>query len=687
MQAPITTVNEILDKQVFLLFSSATAAGMGNMFCAGLVGVVLLNNLPSVLLLVAVFLLSILRIYISRKYLSIDQQQLSSGVTEKTLHKYFWVTLLMGCSWGGVSLVGYASINGDLRSLVFLVNFALIAASVFTSSTWFPAFLAFLIPLVTGFFLALINIEGYGQYLAIALIAYTGFIIYTGAGINRAKKQELQLQLENKQLIQNMNFEIEQRKQVQKQLEKHEHQLKEKIEEGTKELTNINRNLKKEISERELAEKNLQHIAWHDELTNLPNKSLLLDRIQHAAIKCGRTDMQVAILFLDLDRFKNINDSLGHSIGDMLLQEVSLRLLHGLRKEDTIARNGGDEFVVVVEHVFDNKKVIKIAKKIISLLSKSFDIKSHKIHIGCSLGISLYPSDAKDPIDLLRDADTAMYNAKKAGGNRFHFYDENMSNQLRDRLHLENHLHTALEKREFYMVYQPQVDCETGKTIGFEALLRWNNAELGQISPVQFVPLLEDTGLIYSVGKWLIFEVAKFIESLENPHISIAVNLSALQCNSLDLIQYIRKVIDKTGVNPAQLKFEVTESLLINDFEQTKIFLDELKLIGCSIALDDFGTGYTSMSYLTQLPIDIIKIDRVFVKDIDKSKELESIVNAIVNMSNSLGIKNIFEGVETEEELSIIKDMSGRIIQGYFFSKPLEAESVNAWLASSRHLN
>ncbi len=678
------TTSEILDKQVYLLFSSASAAGVANVLCAVLVGIALQNNLSIVSLLITISVLSILRIFVSKRYLSSVHLHVNHGNTEKTLHKYFWITLLMGCCWGGVALMQYATTNSDIRNLILLINFGLISGSIFTSSTWFPAFLAFIIPQIIGVFFALINIEEvYGQYLGMAVIVFAGFIVYTAAGINKARKQEIQFQFENKNLIQELNVEIEQRTQVQEQLEKHRHQLKEKVEERTKELTLINASLKKEISERELAEENLQHIAWHDELTDLPNKSLLLDRIQHAAIACGRTGMQVAVLFLDLDRFKNINDSLGHSIGDLLLQEVSIRLLRGLRREDTVARNGGDEFVVVIEQVFDSKKIIKIAKKIILLLSETFEIKSHQIHIGCSIGISLYPFDATDPVDLIRNADTAMYNAKKAGGNRFYFYDENMSNQLRDRLFLENHLHTALDNREFYIVYQPQVDCETGKTVGFEALLRWNNSELGQVSPVQFVPLLEETGLIYSVGKWLIYEVAKFIQSLEYSHISVAVNLSVLQCNNLDLIKYIRKVIDKTGLNPAQLKFEITESLLINDFEQTKIFLSELQLTGCAIALDDFGTGYTSMSYLTQLPIDIIKIDRVFVKDIDKNKGLESIVNAIVNMSNSLGINNIFEGVETEEELSKIKEMSGRIIQGYFFSKPLEEEDVNSWLEST----
>jgi predicted signal transduction protein with EAL and GGDEF domain len=325
-------------------------------------------------------------------------------------------------------------------------------------------------------------------------------------------------------------------------------------------------------------------------------------------------------------------------------------------------------------------EAIGIAKKIIETLTDIFDIESHKIHIGASVGISVYPNDGSTALELLRNADTAMFSAKKDGGNRLRFYDESMSNRLRRRLDIETELHAAIDKQEFYMTYQPQIDCATGETVGFEALLRWKNDNLGMVGPNDFVPLLEETGLIYEVGQWVITNVMEFIKSGKPGDAAISINLSALQCGDLKLVDFIYNEIKRMGIDASQLEFELTESLLINDFEKTEEFLNRLHETGCSIALDDFGTGYTSMSYLTRLPIDCIKIDQSFVRDIDSKKTLENIVRAIVNMSNSLGMRNIFEGVETTSELDTIKKLNGNVVQGYLYSKPLEAEDVEQWV-------
>ena len=686
MTGKVTNISkELVERQVYLLFINSRAANLANIVCAGLVLLALQNSrfhLYGVVLTSIVIVFSITRIFLSSQYITYMEEQADQQVIKRFLNAYVVVTLFLGMAWGSFALLQYPLDNSDIRNFVFLINFGLIAGSIAVLSVWIPAFLAFILPQLTGiFFVFFMGSTLYNFYAAIALIFFTGFVIITGHRMNNAKKQELQLELENKQLIIDLNDEIKQRTQIQQQLEIHKRELEVKVAERTDELLSINVDLEKEILERKKIEENLQYIAYHDELTRLPNKALLLDRIQHAIEISKRENLQVAVLFLDLDRFKVTNDSYGHSIGDLLLQEVSQRLQKILRKEDTLARNGGDEFVIVIERVETNKKVIAVAKKIIAMLTEMFEIRSHKIHIGASIGISLYPVDGDTPIDLLRNADTAMYRAKKANGNTFQFYDENMSRQLRDRLELESHLYTALEQGEFYMVFQPQVDCETGMTEGFEALLRWNNAELGQVAPFRFVPLLEETGLIYSVGKWIIKEVVRFISTGAAGSAKVAINLSALQCVNFNLNKYIRRVIDKTGINPRQLEFEITESLLINDFQQTEMFLNELHSIGCTIALDDFGTGYTSMSYLTRLPIDTIKIDRVFVKNIDTNNNLKSIVNAIVTMSKSLNMTNVFEGVETEAELATIKELTGRIIQGYLFSKPLDAEKVAHWLA------
>ena len=486
--------------------------------------------------------------------------------------------------------------------------------------------------------------------------------------------------MHNEDLINDLNDEIHIREEIQFELEDSKRQLERKVDERTKDLVEINTNLEKVIEKKEAAEGSLQYLAYHDELTGLPNRNLLINRIDHSIETAYRNKQQLGILFLDLDRFKTVNDSLGHHIGDKLIKQVSERLLKTLRKEDTISRNGGDEFVIVIQRMVSSEEVIGIAQKVIENLTDIFEIDSHKIHIGASIGISLYPHDGKSGVELIRNADTAMFSAKKAGGNRLQFYDESMSNRLHERLLIEAELHTAIERDEFYLNYQPQVDCVSGKTTGFEALLRWNNGNLGMIGPNQFVPLLEETGLIYDVGEWVIKNVVEFIRSGQVGDSVIAINLSALQCGDMKFIEYIQDVITAAGINPAQLEFEITESSLINDFEKTELFLNKIHSLGCSIALDDFGTGYTSMSYLTRLPIDCIKVDQSFIRDIDSSKTLENIVRAIVTMSDSLGLKNVFEGVETVAELNTIKKLNGAIIQGYLYSKPLNVEDIESWM-------
>lgn len=280
-----------------------------------------------------------------------------------------------------------------------------------------------------------------------------------------------------------------------------------------------------------------------------------------------------------------------------------------------------------------------------------------------------------------------MFSAKKLGGNRLQFYDESMSNRLRERITLENELHNALDRNEFYMVFQPQVNCLTGKTVGFESLIRWQNEKLGMVDPEKFIPLLEETGLIYKVGNWIIKEVIDFVRTGRMGDITVSINLSALQCSDLFLVDFIKNEVTKAGIDATLIEFEITESLLINDFEKTEIFLSELHKIGCSIALDDFGTGYTSMSYLTRLPIDCIKVDQSFIHGIDKNVALENIVKAIINMSSSLGIKNIFEGIESDPELNVIKKLGGGIVQGYLYSKPLNTVGVHNWLDRNNEHN
>jgi diguanylate cyclase (GGDEF)-like protein len=673
--------NVILTSQVNILFKASLSGGLLNVFAVWLI-YLLVYGTPhqenALLLSLSITSIAILRTFITNHYLK--KKNLSLNIY---LSSYILLTLTIGSIWGIFEYSQAFHDDESIRNMIFLINFGMISGSIVILSVWLPAYTAYILPQVIAIF-SVFKLSGNenSNYLAFAFVLFVIVLISTSFKVNKGRRKELELTLHNEQLIKDLNNEIHIREHIQFELEENQRQLEHKVDERTKDLVDINSNLENVIKKKEEAEDSLQYLAYHDELTGLPNRNLLINRIDHSIETAFRNKEQLGILFLDLDRFKTINDSLGHLIGDKLIKQVANRLLQTLRKEDTISRNGGDEFVIVIQHMMNSEEVIGISQKLIENMTDIFDIDSHKIHIGVSIGISLYPNDGTSALELIRNADTAMFSAKKAGGNRLQFYDESMSNQLRERLIIETELHTAISHNEFYLVYQPQVDCISGKTIGFEALLRWNNTNLGHIGPCQFIPLLEETGLIYDVGEWVLKNIVEFIRSGQAKDCVIAMNLSALQCGDMKFVESIKSIISNTGINPAQLEFEITESLLINDFEQTEIFLNEIHSLGCSIALDDFGTGYTSMSYLTKLPIDCIKVDQVFIKDIDTSESLKNIVSAIINMSNSLGLKNVFEGVETMAELNVIKKLNGSVVQGYLYSKPLSISDIGSWMAN-----
>jgi diguanylate cyclase (GGDEF)-like protein len=681
----IKTNDDLLVKQVEPLFRATLSGGLANIFAAVLVFALLAethHKESALWFSVFIILLSVIRIAVSNSYLN----KIESGNKNKHkfniyLNTHTFLTFLIGIGWGLCLYIQHQPSDEAVRNIAFLINFGLIAGSITTLSTYRIAYISYVMPqLIAIIAVFLIIGTQTSYYLAITTLLATVFMVAASFSINRSHKNEIRLAYNNKQLISDLNTEIKVRKRVQNELEKSKRGLEIKVEERTRDLVNINANLERVIDKKEQAEQTLQYLAYHDELTGMPNRNTLVDRIGQSIKKSSREKQQMAILFFDLDRFKNVNDSLGHAVGDELLQEVASRLYSSLRNNDTISRNGGDEFVVVLEELSDTNEAVHVAKKIIKCITETFEIKSHKIHLGVSVGISIYPTDGETPLVLLRNADTAMYRAKKAGGNQLQFYDESMSRQLRNRLELEHELHDALLDEEFYMQYQPQISCISGVTTGFEALMRWKNKKYGEILPDRFIPIMEETGLIYSVGQWVVSQVIDFISINHIQGITFSINLSALQCNDLSFVDFVRERIEQSGIDPSQIEFEITESLLVKDFEKTKSLLDEMHKIGCTIALDDFGTGYTSMSYLARLPIDIIKVDKTLVHNIDVSNNLKSIVKAIVTMSDGLGIKNIFEGVETMAELAVIKRMGGEIIQGFLFSKPLDSENAIKWL-------
>ena len=672
-----------LPDQAKILFKSSISGGLSNIFAAWMIFVLVYETsyMTNALLLgLSVTVLTVIRTIITEAYLK--KQKYSLNVS---LGSYIFFTFSVGLIWSLFEYAQGSHNDEEIRNIIFLINFGLIAGSTAILSVWLPAFLLYVIPQAIAIFYVFINLDyEHNYFIAFTFLIFMAVMISTSLKINRTRKKEISLTRNNEQLILDLNNEIDMRERAQMETEKGKQQLESKVEERTMELQEANLYLEKVIEKKEEAERNLQHLAYHDELTNLPNKNLLVDRISQSIKISLRDNQQMAILFLDLDRFKTINDSLGHIIGDKLLKEVAVRLHETLRKHDTVSRNGGDEFVVVLEKLKSYNEAIYIAKKVINNLTRPFDIHAHKIHIGASVGISVYPSDGDNPLILLRNADTAMYRAKKAGGNQLQFYDPSMSNQLRDRLELENELHAALDNNELYLVYQPQISAETGVTTGVESLLRWNNSKHGEIPPDRFVPLLEETGLIYAVGKWVIKQVIGLMSSISENDITFSINLSALQCSNQELLDFLEVEIKRSGIDSSRIEFEITETLLINDFIKTKSFLDKLHSLGCTIALDDFGTGYTSMTYLAKLPIDVIKIDKTLVRNIGENYNLRSIVNAIVTMSNSLSVKNVFEGVETRNELETIIAMNGDVIQGFLFSKPLSEVDLLKWIGCER---
>ena len=426
-------------------------------------------------------------------------------------------------------------------------------------------------------------------------------------------------------------------------------------------------------------EQRLRKLANFDSLTGLPNRTVFNDRLEHALHKAQRNSGTLAVFFLDLDHFKTINDSLGHKAGDLLLCEVANRLKSCVREGDTVARLGGDEFTVILEDVRSAKYVGKVAEKILATVSQTYLLDSTEVNISPSIGISLYPSDGRDVDLLLRNADAAMYHAKKHGRNNFQFYSAEMNAQADKRLAMETSLRRAVENNEFYLHFQPQIDVETGRIVGAEALLRWQSEQWGSVSPVQFVPILEDTGLIGTVGEQVLRQACEAYMSFKemvDPDFLIAVNLSGRQFRGGQLTSFVQQLLENLGMSAKNLELEITESILMTDSDLAITGLRELAELGITLAIDDFGTGYSSLSYLKQFPLHVLKIDRSFVRDVTEDADDAAIVDAILAMSKRLQLDVVAEGVETSGQLAFLQEHGCQRVQGYYFSKPLSLEDL-----------
>ena len=439
----------------------------------------------------------------------------------------------------------------------------------------------------------------------------------------------------------------------------------------------------KDISERMQVQERLQHMAHHDALTDLPNRNLFLDRLQQALIRARHHDRLVAVMFMDLDRFKNINDTLGHNTGDQLLLQLSERLKHSVRDGDTIARFGGDEFAILLDDVDNENSIAAVAQKLLQTLSEPFHVNSHELFITASIGIAIFPHDGEDPDTLLRNADVAMYRAKELGKNNYQFYSDDMSARNFERLTLENHLRHALARQQFVLYYQPQVDARLDRIVGVEALLRWQHPELGLVSPSNFIALLEETGLIEDVGKWVLetaCQQSKIWHDAGFDDLLMSVNISSRQFNNTEFIDVLHSTLDHTGVNPECLELELTESMLMRQASSVVTALKSLNELGVRFAIDDFGTGYSSLSYLRRFPIETIKIDRSFIRDITDDPDDAAITRAIVVMARNLSLKVIAEGVETEKQLAFLEENDCHLIQGFYYSPPVPVAEMTALL-------
>jgi len=437
------------------------------------------------------------------------------------------------------------------------------------------------------------------------------------------------------------------------------------------------------MRERELYAE-ISRLAQHDALTGLPNRALLYDRLGSAIAIARRHGHRLAVLSLDLDRFKQVNDSLGHGVGDRLLESLAGRLTASVRDTDTVSRQGGDEFVILLSEARDRDDVAGSAAKIVAAAAGPHRVGRHELHVTASAGIAVFPEDGDDPETLIKNADIAMYYAKDHRRGTFQFFAQDMNTRIVERQALERSLRGAVDRGEFVLLYQPKVDLVTGAMIGAEALLRWRYPGRGLIPPERFIPIAEDSGLIVPIGQWVLRETCRQVKEWQAAGLEpmpIAVNISAIEFRSPGFLDGVRRILDETGLDPRFLELELTESVLMESVGATAAVLEELKSMGLRLTVDDFGTGYSSLSYLTQFPIDALKVDQSFVREIGTQGDGAPIITAVISMGKSLHHRVIAEGVETPEQLAFLQEQHCQEGQGFHFSRPLAADRFAALLA------
>lgn len=477
---------------------------------------------------------------------------------------------------------------------------------------------------------------------------------------------------------------------VQKKLINSYDELEIKVKERTRELSKSNKELEHEICTRIDMEEKIKNLAYYDYLTGLPNKRLFNDRLNQCILDSAENEKSLGVLFLDLDSFKRINDTMGHAKGDELLKMVSKRLTNEMRASDTICRVGGDEFLILIRNLENEHHIGEVSEKILSIFKESFTIDSNDLYITTSIGGAIYPIDGCDVETLIKNADIAMYRAKEKGKNKFEICTAIIKDSLAEEMKLTNSLYSALERNELELYYQPQVSLISGEIIGLEALVRWNNTELGLVNPGDFINIAEKTGLILPIGEWVMRSACSQNKAWQDAgilNVQIAVNLSVNQFQNTKIVQQITKILKETDLNPNDLEIEITENIIMKETEYIIESLIQLKQLGVKIAIDDFGKEYSSLSYIKQLPVDKIKIDMSFIQGINVNHKDEAIIKVIIVLAKNLGLKVIAEGVETKEQLDFLKDQMCDEIQGYYYYKPMPASKIEEIMRTFKSTN
>ncbi len=443
----------------------------------------------------------------------------------------------------------------------------------------------------------------------------------------------------------------------------------------------------RDLTERKRAEQQIEYQAYHDALTGLANRRLFQEHLTLAIALAQRRRRPVAVLFLDLDHFKVVNDSLGHTLGDTLLREIATRLKSSVREGDVVARVGGDEFTIVLQELEKKEDAAAMAQRVLRIIAEPIDVEGHRLYITTSIGITVYPEDGEDAETLLKNADNAMYRAKAVGRNTYEMSTQELSRSMQERLTLESGLHQAMERNEFEVYYQPQIDIRSMKIVGMEALLRWRHPERGLMSPGSFLSVAEERGFIVLIGDWVLrtaLQQARIFKDLGFPDFRVAVNLSARQFRELSLVEGIEEAVKQSRMDPRCLELEITESVAMENIDLTFKVLERLRRTGISIAIDDFGMGHSSLSYLKRFPIDALKIDRNFVEDLPDRFEDAAIVRSVIELAQGLNLRVVAEGVETKPQLDFLREHGCREVQGFYFGFPVPAPQFQETLTQSR---